>query len=148
MDTSFVDRLIYRAQTMLPAATVMCLECAADSKGDEALYGLLEEIQQKGLNGQPLCTQPWDSVVFDDRVLLRCHGCDRLDSLPKIAGIGRGKTQEQARQNALYALTLPMDRRNARRKGYIAAQSFGDGPVEVVETACIINRVAYKDVTA
>ena len=149
MDTSFVDKLIYRAGTMLPAATVMALECAGDASGDRKLMVLLEEIQQKGLRGEPLCPEPYDLVVFHDRVLLRCHGCPRQKDLPRLVGIGHGQTEEEARQNALYALTLPMDKRNTRpHKACLAAQSYGEGPVEIVETACIINRAAYKDVTA
>lgn len=148
MDTSFVEKLIARAGTMLPAATMMLLECAADRTGDRGLYALLEELQQKGLRGEPLCTEPCEPVVFDDRVLLRCHGCPRMKDLPRIAGTGRGATEAEARQNALYALTLPMDHPNDRRRGYLAAQTYGQGPVEVTETACIIDRAAYESVTA
>ena len=149
MDTSFVERLENRARTMLPAATVMLLECAGDASGDPALTALLSEIQGKGLRGEPLCPEPYDLVVFHDRVLLRCHGCPRQKDLPRLVGIGHGQTEEEARQNALYALTLPMDKRNTRpHRGCLATQSYGEGPVEIVETACIINRAAYKDVTA
>lgn len=148
MDTSFVERLENRARTMLPAATVMLLECAVDAGGGPDLEALLAEIQEKGLKGEPLCSELCETIVFDDRVLLRCHGCPRLESLPKVAGIGRGGTEEQARQNALYALTLPMNKVRIRRRGYLAVQTWGDGPIEAVETACIMNRVAYGDVTA
>ena len=148
MDTSFVEQLTSRARTMLPAATVMLIECAGDSSGDESLMALLSEVQEKGLRGEPLCTEPCQPIVFDDRVLLRCGGCGRLECLPKVAGIGRGLTQAEAEQNALYALTLPLDKTNARREGYLAAQAWGDGPVEAIQTACVINRVAYRDVTA
>ena len=148
MDTSFVDVLIKRAQTMLPAATMMLLECAGDASGDPALISLLAEAQQKGLRGEPLCTEPWEAVVFDDRVLLRCHGCARQKDMPQVAGVGYGATEAEARQNALYALTLPMDKPNLRRKGCLAAHRYGSGPVEAVETACVFNRAAYESVTA
>ena len=148
MDTSFVERLINRAKTMLPAATVMAVECEGDKSGDPSLYALLDELQQKGLQNEPLCQEPFQPVVFEDRVLLRCHGCERLGSLPKVAGIGRGDTETEARQNALYALTLPLDKPGAHLDGYMAALCWGEGPVSVTETACIINRVAYKEVTA
>lgn len=148
MDTGLTEMLIRRAETMLPAATMMLLECAADSTGGPDLYALLAELQQKGLAGEALCTQPYESVVFSDRVLLRCRGCPRAAELPRIAGIGYGATKEEARQNALYALTLPMDKRTARQAGCLAAQQHGQGPVRVTETACIINRAAYAKVTA
>ena len=149
MDTSFVERLKKRAGTMLPAATVMMVECAADSGGGPAMVALLEEIQQKGLKNEPLCTELYDVLVFDDRVLLRCRGCSRQDELPKVGGIGRGQTEEEAEHNAYYALTLPMDKAPIRhRRGCMAIQVYGEGPVEVMKTACIFNRVAYKDVTA
>mgnify|MGYP007101932302 CR=1 FL=1 len=143
MDTSFVDALEKRARTMLPPATVMLIECAGDRTGDPALIALLEEVQGKGLRGEPLCVEPCETVVFPDRVLLRCGGCSRQRSLPRVAGIGRGHTKEEARRNALYALTLPLDRPNTRRAGCIAAQSYGDGPVRDVQYACVLNRVAY-----
>ena len=148
MDTSFVDRLENRAKTMLPAATVMAIECAGDASGDANLIALLAEVQEKGLRGEPLCDAPYDRIVFDDRVLLRCRGCPRLNKLPKVAGMGYGETETEARQNALYALTLPLDKPSARKKGFLAVQRHGNGPVEAIETACAINRVAYKDVTA
>ena len=148
MDTSFVERLESRAQTMLPAATMMRLECAGDASGDPKLTALLAEMQEKGLRGESLCTEPYELIVFADRVLLRCHGCPRQHELPKIAGIGYGEAENEARQNALYALTLPLDKTNAHKNGCLAAQRYGSGPVKAVETACIINRVAYKDVTA
>lgn len=143
MDTSFVERLIRRAYTMLPPATVMAIECAADG-GDKAMEALLEEVQQKGLRGEPLCQEPCEAVEFSDRVLLRCMGCPREKKLPRIAGIGYGRTEEEARQNALYALTLPLDKSNARRPGCFRAHAYGEGPVEAVEYACILNRVAYQ----
>ena len=143
MDTSFVEKLIRRAYTMLPPATVMAVECAADG-GDKAMEAVLEEILQKGIQGEPLCQEPCEAVEFSDRVLLRCMGCLREKTLPRIAGIGRGKTKEEAQQNALYALTLPLDKTNARRPGCFRAQAYGEGPVEAVEYACIFNRVAYE----
>lgn len=145
MDTSFVERLKKRAATMLPAATVMLVECAGDASGDPKLTALLDEIQQKGLHDRPLCDEPCRAVVFDDRVLLRCGGCPRQKELPQVAGIGRGRTAGEARQNALYALTMPLNRTNARRKGCLAAQTYGEGPVEDVQQTCILNRVAYRD---
>lgn len=143
METSFVERLINRARTMLPPATVMAIECAADS-GNTAMEPLLEEVRKKGLRGEDLCEEPWETVLFSDRVLLRCSGCERAKKLPKIAGIGRGRTAEEAKKNALYALTLPIDRPNTRKQGCFAAQTWGEGPVEDVQYACILNRVAYK----
>lgn len=143
MDTSFVERLINRARTMLPPATVMAVECAADS-GNKAMEPLLEEIQQKGIRGEDLCKEPFETILFSDRVLLRCSGCERAKRLPKIAGIGRGQTKEEAQRNALYALTLPIDKTNTRKKGCFAAQTWGEGPVEEVQYACILNRVAYR----
>ncbi len=143
MDTSFVEALEARAKTMLPPATMMLLECAGDASGDPALIALLEEMEQKGLRGEPLCDRPFETVVFDDRVLLRCAGCDRAASLPKFAGRGYGQDAVQAHRNALYALTLPLDAPNARQKGCMAAQRYGEGPVQDVQYACIIDRVAY-----
>ena len=143
METSFVERLITRARTMLPPATVMAIECAADG-GDKAMEPLLEEVQQKGLRGEDLCKETFETILFSDRVLLRCGGCERAKKLPKIAGIGRGQTKEEAQRNALYALTLPIDKPNTRKKGCFAAQVWGAGPIEDVQYACIFNRVAYK----
>ena len=144
MDTSFVERLKKRAETMLPPATVMKIECAADG-GDETMGPLLEDIQRKGLEGKPLCQEPCQAVVFADRVLLRCYGCAREKTLPRVAGIGYGKTEEEARENALYALTLPLDHPNARLSGCVAALAWGEGPVKDVQYACILNRVAYEE---
>lgn len=143
MDTSFVERLIQRARTMLPPATVMAVECAFDS-GRKDMGPLLEEIQTCGLQGKDLCREPFEPILFPDRVLLRCAGCPREKTLPRIAGIGRGRTREEARQNALYALTLPLDRPTARKQGCFAAQMWGSGPVKDVQYACIFNRVAYR----
>lgn len=143
MDTSFVETLEKRARTMLPPATVMLIECASDASGDPGLAALLDEVQKKGLRGEELCAEPYETVVFPDRVLLRCGGCARQAALPRIAGVGRGRDEAEARRNALYALTLPLDHPNARKKGCIAAQRWGDGPVEDVQYACILNRVAY-----
>lgn len=143
MDTSFVEALEKRASTMLPPATVMLVECRADAAGDPALTELLEEIQQKGLRGEALCPEPCETVVFDDRVLLRCGGCPRMETLPRIAGIGYGHTQAEARRNALYALTLPLDHPNAKHPGCVAAQQYGKGAVRDVQLSCILNRAAY-----
>lgn len=143
MDTSFVERLKKRAETMLPPATVMRIECAADG-GDKAMETLLAEVQQKGLRGELLCKEPCETIVFSDRVLLRCAGCEREKILPRIAGIGHGNTEAEARRNALYALTLPLDKPNTRLGGCVAAQTWGEGPVTDVQYACILNRVAYE----
>jgi hypothetical protein len=145
MDTTFVEQLEARAKTMLPPATVMCIECAGDATGSPALLSLLEEVEQKGLRGEPLCDQPYKVIVFEDRVLLRCSGCPRDKTLPRIAGIGYGDTASQAQENALYALTFPLDKPNTRHAGCIAAQKYGSGPVKDVQYACILNRVAYRD---
>lgn len=144
MDTSFVEALENRARTMLPPATVMLLECAADKSGDRFLEGLLQQLQQKGLRGENLCGEPYERVVFDDRVYLRCAGCERESSLPRLGGIGRGNTPEEARRNALYALTLSMDKPTACLPGCMAAHVWGQGDVEDIQYACIINRAAYK----
>ena len=143
MDTSFVAELEKRAETMLPPGVVMCIECAGDVSGDRRLAALLEEIEEKGLRGEPLCAEPYETVVFSDRVLLRCGGCERMKELPRFAGIGRGRTEEEARGNALYALTLPPGRPDLRRGKSLCTMRFGQGPVEVVEYACAFNRAAY-----
>ena len=148
MDTSFVDRLLRRAERWLPAATVMALECAGDESGDPALQALLEQIQSGALAERALCGEPYEPVVFDDRVLLRCAGCPRAAALPKIAGVGRGRTEQEARRNALYALTLPLDRYGRPGEGLLAELSWGEGPVQVTEMSCVLDRVAYRDVTA
>lgn len=143
MDTSFVAALEKRARTMLPPAAVMRIECAGDASGDPALIALLDEVEKKGLAGQDLCPEPYETIVFEDRVLLRCGGCERAKTLPRFAGIGRGRDAGEARRNALYALTLPSDHPNARLPGCLAANAFGDGPVEDVQYACAFNRAAY-----
>ena len=66
---------------------------------------------------------------------LRCGGCARQEELPQILGIGRGQTEEEARQNALYALTLPVGRWE---------RHWGEGPVQVQVESCVFNRVAYE----
>lgn len=142
MDTSFVERLTKRAETMLPPATMMKIECAAD-RGETAMEALLEEAQGKGLRGEHLCEEPREPMVLEDRVLLRCNGCARGKSLPRIAGIGYGKTEEEARKNALYALTIPLDKDGVCRKGCLAAHEWGEGPIQDVQYACILNGIAY-----
>ena len=142
METSFVEALEKRAACMLPPATVMRIECLSDA-GDAAMTALLDEVESKGLRGEPLCTEPYETVVFDDRILLRCGGCPRMETLPRVAGIGRGRDAAEARRNALYALTLPLDHTNAAWSGCLAAQTWGDGPVRDVQLACILNRAAY-----
>lgn len=142
MDTTFVEALEKRARTMLPPATVMRIECLSDG-GDPAMTALLCEVEQKGLRGEALCREPCETVVFGDRILLRCGGCPRMDELPRIAGIGFGRDPQEARRNALYALTLPLDHPNARWDGCLAAQAWGEGPIRDVQIACILNRAAY-----
>ncbi len=142
METSFVELLTGRARTMLPPATMMKIECLADA-GDAAMAALLDEAEGKGLRGEDLCSEPWEPVVFDDRVLLRCGGCPRAASLPRVAGVGRGADEAQALRNALYALTLPLDRTNASLPGCLAAQAWGEGPARAAVYACILNRAAY-----
>lgn len=143
MDADIAAALEKRARTMLPPATVMAVECAGDASGDPALYALLDEIEKKGIEGLPLCTEPYETVVFPDRVLLRCGGCGRMSSLPRFAGIGRGADEAEAQRSALFALTLPPDRTEARVPGCLAAMRFGEGPVEIVRYACVFNRAAY-----
>ncbi len=143
MDTSFVERLENRAGTMLPPALVMAVECRADATGDPMWEELLAEVQEKGLRGQALCAEPYERVVFEDRVLLRCAGCDRGKRLPQIAGIGYGRDMAEARRNALYALTLPADHPNAKLPGCFLANAWGEGPVREVLVSCLYNRVAY-----
>lgn len=143
MDTSFVAALEKRAETMLPPAAVMRVECAADATGNQNLAALLDEIEQKGLRGEPLCPEPYETIVFADRVLLRCAGCPRMDALPRFAGIGRGADAAEARKNALYALTLSPDHPNAQRPGCLAAMQYGEGPIEDIQYACAFNRAAY-----
>jgi len=95
------------------------------------------------VRGESLCGEPYETVVFSDRVLLRCGGCARMEAMPRFMGIGRGADGAEARKNALYALTLPVDREGRRRAGCLAAMRFGEGPVEAVEFACAFNRAAY-----
>ena len=142
MDTSFVVRLENRAKTMLPPAVVMCVECAGDASGDEKLIALLEEIEGKGVRGEALCPEGYDTIVFEDRVLLRCAGCARGKALPRFRGIGYGKSEAEARQNALYALTLPPGRPNTTGP-FLSEMRFGEGPHRAEETACVFNRAAY-----
>ena len=142
MDTSFVDALEKRAKTMLPPAVVMCVECAGDATGDAKLIGLLEEIEKKGVDKEPLCDRPYEVIVFSDRVLLRCSGCGRMDALPRFKGIGRGRDEAEARKNALYALTLPPGR-PVLTGNTLSVMRFGKGPVEAEIYACVFNRAAY-----
>ncbi len=140
METSFVEALEKRAAVMLPPAVMMCIECAGDATGDPALLALLEEAEGRGLRGEPLCDEPYETVVFEDRVLLRCAGCARMASLPRFAGIGRGRDGDEARRNALYALTLPPGRAAG---GCLGVMRYGEGPAEVTEYACAFDRAAY-----
>lgn len=133
MDRTFVERLEKRARCMLPAETAMLVECRADG-GDKACGALLEHIIACGLQGKELCPEPYETVVFDDRVLLRCGGCPKREDYPLITGLGRGHSREEAEKNALYALTLPVGSTLRR---------WGEGPVEARVESCILNRVAY-----
>lgn len=143
MDTSFVDTLEKRAQTMLPPGIVMCIECACDVSGDRKLEALLEEIRQKGLRGEVLCPEPYQTVVFEDRILLRCSGCERMDKLPRFQGIGRGRDEDEARKNALYALTLSPGRPDLRRGKPLSIMRYGEGSAEASAVSCAFNRAAY-----
>ena len=133
MENSFAQKLERRARYLLPAETTMMVECWADG-GDRMCAALLRHIQTCGMMEEDLCPEPYETVIFDDRVLLRCAGCDRANAMPKIIGVGWGETEEEARQNALYALTLP----EAREEKH-----WGEGPVRVQVSSCIFNRVAY-----
>lgn len=133
MDRSFVEKLEKRARTMLPAETAMMVECRADG-GDRSCEALLNHILRCGLMEEELCPEPYETVVFADRVLLRCQGCSRMAALPKILGVGWGETEEEARKNALYALTLPLGREE---------RHWGKGSVRAEVQSCIFNRVAY-----
>lgn len=138
MDRSLVERLEKRARSMLPPASVMAVECAADG-GDKKSAALLEFILDCGLHGKELCPKPYETVVFSDRVLLRCAGCPRMEALGTAEGVGFGQTEAEARQNALYALTLPTDKK---------LRHWGEGPVRITERACVFNRVAYASIEA
>ena len=142
METDIIEALENRAECMLPPAVMMYIECAGDATGDLTLLALLEEAEEKGLRGEPLCEEPHETVIFDDRVLLRCRGCARAALLPRFAGIGRGRDRDEARRNALYALTLPPDR-TIHRKGCLGAMRYGKGRCEEVRYACAFNRAAY-----
>ena len=133
MDRTIVERLEKRARTMLPAETAMMVECWADS-GDRTCALLLKHIQHCAMFDEPLCTEPCRVLVYDDRVLLRCDGCDKGKTLPRIRGIGYGHSEKEAHQNALYALTLPISSDE---------REYGEGEYRAVEESCIFNRVAY-----
>ncbi len=133
MDKDLVEKLEARARTLLPAETAMMVECWADS-GDRMCAAVLKHIQRCGMFDEPLCDKPYRVVELDDRVLLRCDGCERMSALPKIRGVGYGETEVEARQNALYALTLPIS---------ADEREYGHGDFRAVEESCIYNRVAY-----
>jgi len=133
MDRSFAERLEKRAHTLLPAETAMMVECWADS-GDRSCALLLKHIQRCAMFDEELCDEPCRAVVFDDRVILRCDGCDKAKHLPKIRGIGYGHSEAEAAQNAIYALTLPVSDDE---------REYGEGEFRAVEESCIFNRVAY-----
>lgn len=133
MDRTLVEKLEKRAQTLLPAETAMMVECWAD-EGDRMCAAVLKHIQRCGMFDEPLCEKPYRVIEYDDRVLLRCDGCDRMNALPKIRGVGYGETDAQAHENALYALTLPLP---------TDEREYGRGDHRAVEEACIYNRVAY-----
>ena len=133
MDRTLVEKLENRARTLLPAETAMMAECWADS-GDRMCAAVLKHIQRCGMFDEPLCDQPYRLIPFDDRVLLRCQGCDKMNALPKIRGVGYGETEDEAHRNALYALTLPIPSDE---------REYGRGSIRAVEESCIYNRVAY-----
>ena len=133
MDVKTAKALEERARTLLPAETAMWLECRADS-GDRMSALLLRQVQHCGMFDEPLCEEPYRTVCFADRVLLRCEGCAKAASMPKIRGIGYGYTEEEAKKHALFALTLPvMD----------DEREYGEGDIRMVEESCPFNRVAY-----
>ena len=144
MEPSEIEKLTARAASMLPPATVMLIECAGDSTGDPGLIALLDEVQQKGLQGQPLFEGPYETVVFEDRVLLLGGEGEREAQLPRMAGVGYGLNEEQARRNALYALTLPADHPNTQLPDCMIAQQYGEGPVRQVVYTSILTRAAYR----
>ena len=132
-------RLETRAQTMLPPAAVMKIECAADA-GVPGAEALLEHILARGAENRPLCEAPCETVVFDDRVLLRCAApCEKENGPFAVTARGRGHTREEAERNALYALTLPPDKKH---------RTAGSGPMEVVVKSCVFNRAAYLSAAA
>ncbi len=133
MNEQLAEKLERRARCWLPAETTMLVECRADG-GDRLCAQLLDYIQRCGLEQRPLCAEPYERIEFADRVLLRCGGCAKGESLPKIRAVGFGKTAAEAERNALYALTLP-DGGTERR--------WGQGIFRREEESCIFNRVAY-----
>ena len=142
MEPSLIRRLESLAASMLPPAVMMCIECAADATGAPALSALLEEAQTAGLSGLPLCREPCETIVFDDRVLLRCGGCPRAAGMPHFTAVGRGRTHEEALRNALYALTLPPVS-GRKERGCLATMSWGEGPAEASVTSCPWIRCAW-----
>ncbi len=136
MEQALAEKLEKRARCFLPAETAMLVECRADG-GDRLCGRLLEHIQRCGLREEELCAEPCERIDFDDRVLLRCGGCEKARAWPKLRGIGFGRTEEEAERNALYALTLP-DGGEER--------TWGRGPVRRELESCILNRVAYARV--
>ena len=134
-----IRRLELRAQTMLPPASVMKTECAADA-GTPGAAALLEHMLACGAEGRPLCAAPCKTVVFSDRVLLRCAApCERQNDSFAVTARGRGRTREEAEKNALYALTLPADKKH---------RTAGSGPIEVTVKSCVFNRAAYLSAAA
>lgn len=133
MEQALAEKLEKRARYLLPVETAMLVECRADS-GERMCELLLRHIQTCGLMEEDLCSEPYERVDFEDRVLLRCRGCDKARAWPKIRAVGYGESSEEAEQNALYALTIP-DGGEERH--------WGRGPFRHEEESCILNRVAY-----
>ena len=126
----------------------MRVECAADD-GKPGMDALLEEILSRALADRPVCDRkPCHPIWFGDRVLLRCDGCERAAALPFVAGIGFGADRAEAERNALYALTLPMDRQDIRVRGALCARRFGAGPARAEVRSCVFNRTACLSFSA
>ena len=66
--TEEIARLCIRANTMLPPATGMLIECASETEPSEAgrgvLCDLLENFIYAGLNDIPICQDTGMAVVF------------------------------------------------------------------------------------
>ena len=133
MDKALAEKLEKRARWLLPAETAMLVECRADS-GERICELLLRHIQRCALMEEALCAEPYERIDFDDRVLLRCGGCEKARAWPKLRAVGYGATEAEAERNALYALTIP-DGGEERH--------WGHGPVRRELESCILNRVAY-----
>lgn len=68
--TAIVEGLCAKADTMLPPATAMLIECASETEesaaGRKALGDMLEHVFHAGLNGLPICGDAGMTVVFAD----------------------------------------------------------------------------------